>query len=273
MHVVLLGTGYPLPEPHRAGPATLVRAGGMDLLFDAGRAVLMRLRGAGSGPVQVHTVFLTHLHSDHVTDLNDIITMAWAMNLEPRTLPIIGPEGTSSFCEDTIRMLAPDIAWRLAHHADLTWEPQLAVTEVDEGTVFEERGVRVTAARTHHPPVEASLGFRIEHDGRSVVIGGDSLPCEGLDELCDGADVYVQTVLRRPLVEQLGVPRLLDILDYHSSTEDAAQTAARAHAKKLVFTHMMPGPPPGTEQDWINDAKPHFEGDVVVGNDLDVFDV
>jgi ribonuclease Z len=268
MEVVLLGTGFPLPEPDRAGPAILVRAGGMDLLFDAGRGVLMRLRGARSGPVQVSTVFITHLHSDHITDFNDLVTMHWAMSLVPAPLEVIGPPGTQAFCDDTIAMLRPDIEWRLAHHADLTWEPELRVTEVTHGVAFERNGVRVTAAPTKHPPVEHTIGFRIEHGGRSAVIGGDSLPCDGLDELCAGADVYVQTVLRRPLIEAIPAQRLREILNYHSSTEDAARTAARAGVRTLVYTHMMPNPLPGTEQYWINDAKPHFDGEVILGTDL-----
>ena len=35
MKVITLGTGSPLPDPERAGPATLVRAAGLNLLFDA----------------------------------------------------------------------------------------------------------------------------------------------------------------------------------------------------------------------------------------------
>ena len=268
MEVVLLGTGFPLPDPDRAGPATLVRAGGMALVFDAGRGLLMRLRGANVGPAQVHTQFITHLHSDHVTDFNDLVTMHWAMNLEPKTLPVVGPPGTQAFCDNTIEMLRPDIGWRIEHHADLTWEPDLRVTEVTEGVAFEQNGVRVTAAPTDHPPVRPTIGFRVEHEGRSVVIAGDTIPCEGLDRLCAGADVYVQTVLRRPLIEALPAARLKEILNYHSSTEDAARTAARAGVRTLVFTHMMPTPAPGTEQDWINDAKEHFDGDVILGDDL-----
>jgi ribonuclease Z len=268
VEVILLGTGFPLPDPDRAGPATLVRVAGMDLLFDAGRGVLMRLRGAGSGPVQVHTQFITHLHSDHVTDFNDLVTMHWAMNLAPKPLPVVGPPGTQGFCDDTITMLRPDIGWRIEHHADLTWEPDLHVTEVTDGVAFESNGVRVLAAPTDHPPVRPTIGFRIEHEGRSVVIAGDTLPCDGLDELCAGADVYVQTVLRRQIVESLPVERLREILNYHSSTEDAARTAARARVRTLVFTHMMPTPTPGTEQDWINDAKQHFDGEVILGTDL-----
>lgn len=273
MDVITLGTGFPLPDPQRAGPATLVRTGGMHLLFDAGRGLLMRLRGAGSGPVQVHTVFLTHLHSDHVTDLNDLVTMHWAMNLGPAPLRVVGPPGTQAFCDDTLRMLGPDIAWRIAHHADLDWEPDIRVTEVTEGIAFDEGGVRVIAAPTDHPPVRPTIGFRVEDGSRSVVIAGDTLPCEGLDSLCRGADTYVQTVLRRALIEPLPSERLREILTYHSSTEDAARTAARSGVQRLVYTHMMPAPEPGTEQDWIDDAKPYFDGEVVLPEDLDVIEV
>ena len=240
----------------------------MDLLFDCGRAVLMRLRGANSGPVQLHTVFITHLHSDHITDLNDVITMHWAMNLAPKTLPIVGPPGTQAFVDDTLSMLSEDIRWRLEHHEDLTWEPDIAVTEIETGVAFEHSGVRVTCARTKHPPVEQTIGFRVEHEGKSVVIGGDSLPCDGLDELCAGADMYVQTVLRRQIIEQIPAQRLREILNYHSSTEDAARTAARGGVKTLVYTHMMPTPEPGAEHEWIDDAKPFFDGEVVMGTDL-----
>ena len=59
--VVTLGTGCPLPDPNRAGPSTLVRAGGHTLLFDAGRGVLLRTAGAGVfPPAMVTHLFLTH---------------------------------------------------------------------------------------------------------------------------------------------------------------------------------------------------------------------
>ncbi|MBV9665176.1 MAG: MBL fold metallo-hydrolase, partial [Actinobacteria bacterium] len=67
--VTLLGTGSPLPSPDRAGPSTLVRAGAATLLVDCGRGVVMRLAGAGVMPVALSAVLLTHLHSDHISDL------------------------------------------------------------------------------------------------------------------------------------------------------------------------------------------------------------
>ena len=125
-------------------------------------------------------------------------------------------------------MLAPDVGYRRAHHADLNWDPQLEVTEIGPGVVLDEDGLRIIAAATDHRPVEPTLAFRVEHDGKSVVIAGDTVPCAGLDELCAGADIYVQTVLRDDLVSMVPMQRFRDTIDYHSTVEQAAQTAARA---------------------------------------------
>jgi ribonuclease Z len=187
--VVVLGTGNPMPDPARAGAATLVRAGGLDLLFDAGRGVLMRLAAAGVLPPMLRAVLLTHLHSDHITDLNDVITTHWVMRPAPARLDVFGPPRSREVVDAILAMLEPDIGYRLAHHDDLTWRPDVAVTEVREGVVLHEAGVRVIAAPTDHRPVEPTVGYRVEHDGHAVVLAGDTLPCDGLDALCAGADV------------------------------------------------------------------------------------
>ena len=88
IEITLLGTGSPLPNPDRAGPATLVRAGDATLLVDCGRGVVMRLTAAGVLPIGLSAVLLTHLHSDHITDLNDVITTHWVMSPAPTPLRI-----------------------------------------------------------------------------------------------------------------------------------------------------------------------------------------
>jgi ribonuclease Z len=266
--VVLLGTGNPVPDANRAGAATLVRAGGQQLLVDAGRGVCMRLAAAGTLPVLLDAVLLTHLHSDHICDLNDVVTTHWVMSMQPRRLPVVGPVGTADVLEGMRRMLAPDVRYRIAHHADLTWEPQLDVREVRDGVVRDEGGVRVVAAPTDHRPVEPTVGYRVEHDGAAVVIAGDTVPCAGLDALCENADVYVQTVLRDDLVRMVPAPRFLDTIDYHSTVVQAAQTAARAGVRTLVLTHQVPTPAPGSDDEWAAIAREHFAGEVVVGADL-----
>ena len=268
IEITLLGTGSPLPDPHRAGPATLVRVGAKSFLVDAGRGVVMRAAAAGSGANQLTAVLLTHLHSDHITDLGDLVTTRWITTFEPSPLIVVGPPGTREVTSGILQSLSADIAYRTAHHADLDGPPPLHVREVTPGVIWDDGEVIVLAGATDHRPVEPTLAFRIEYDGASVVIAGDTVPCETLDALCAGADALVITALRKDLLEPIPLPRLQDILDYHSSVEDAARTAARAGVSTLVLTHYVPAPAPGTEDEWRAVAAQHFTGRVELGDDL-----
>ena len=268
MQTIVLGSGSPLPDAARAGPSTLVRTEVGDLLFDCGRGVLMRAAAAGSSAGAIRGLFLTHLHSDHTTDLNDVITSRWVTSFQPNPLALFGPPGDTRLLHATEAMLELDIGYRLAHHADLQWRPSADVTECERGLVLGAGPVRVTAAPTDHAPVRPTVGYRVDEGGASVVIAGDTVPCPGLDELCAGADLLVHTVVRRDLIEPLGLARLTDVLDYHSSVEDAARTAARNDVGTLLLTHLVPAPPPGAEGEWVALAQEHFGGRVVVAQDL-----
>ena len=273
MRITLLGTGSPLPDPRRAGPSTLVRTDGATLLVDCGRGVLMRLTAAGVLPPMLHGVLLTHLHSDHITDLGDVITTHWIMPPAPMPLHVWGPVGTSEVVAGVLASLAPDVRYRLAHHDDLTTPPDVRVTEVSPGDTFTVGTATVRVGATDHRPVEPTVAFRVDDSGRSAVMGGDGVPCEGLDLLCAGADAYVQTVVRPELVSMVPNRRLHDILDYHSSVEDAARTAARAGVATLVLTHYVPSMQPGQEDEWRTIAASHFSGDIVLGDDLTTVDL
>jgi len=268
MDVTLLGTGTPMPNPNRAGPATLVKAGGCNILIDCGRAVVMRLAAAGVGPQALSAVLITHMHSDHISDLNDVITTHWIMNPAPAALHVFGPSGIRSVVDATLAMLALDIGYRIAHHADLNAPPNVVVTELSPGQSFEVGNCKITAHTTDHAPAGPSLGYRIAHDGAVAAIAGDTIPCPGLDQLCLGADIYVQAVLRDDLVKRVPSQRLQDILDYHSTVEQAAQTAQRAGVKTLMLTHFVPPLMPGQEEEWRALIRPHFGGEIVLGNDL-----
>lgn len=268
LRITLLGTGSPIPDPNRAGPSTLVQGTGTTVLVDAGRGVLMRLAASGVMPPMLDAVLLTHLHSDHVTDLNDVITTRWVLSMAPAPLRIVGPPGTREVVDGIMASLRLDIGYRLAHHDDLTWEPELDVVEVSPGDSFGVGAASVRVGATDHRPVEPSVAYRFDQDGASAVLAGDTVPCESLDELCRSAGVYVQTVIRDDQVAAIPLRRIQDILDYHSSVAQAAQTAERAGVDTLVLTHYVPAPPPGDTDEWVAMAAEHFGGRIVAGDDL-----
>lgn len=266
--ITLLGTGSPMVDSNRAGPSTLVTAGDQSFLVDCGRGALMRAAAAGVGAANLTALLLTHLHSDHITDLSDVITTRWVTTFVRTPLPIIGPPGTRAVVDATLAALAPDISYRIAHHADITEPPTVEVHEFTEGPVWDSDGVRITVAPTDHRPVEPTIAFRVEYQGNSVVLAGDTVPCATLDELARGADALVHTVIRKDLVALVPQQRLKDILDYHSSVEQAGATAARAGVGTLVLTHYVPPLAPGQEDQWRALAATEFTGAIELGNDL-----
>ena len=136
IEITLLGTGSPIPDPNRAGPSTLVRAGGQVFLVDCGRGVLQRAAAIGVGPNALSALLLTHLHSDHIAELGDVLITRWVTTFvpDPAPLPIIGPPGTAEVVAATLKAFGHDICYRIAHHADLTAPPSVEVREYTEGS-------------------------------------------------------------------------------------------------------------------------------------------
>ncbi|WP_326546105.1 ribonuclease Z [Mycolicibacterium sp. ND9-15] len=270
IEVTLLGTGSPIPDARRAGPSTLVRAGGQTFLVDCGRGVQQRLTAAGAAANGLSALLLTHLHSDHIADLGDLLITRWISTFspDPAPLPIIGPPGTAEVVDATLEAFGHDIRYRIAHHHDLTSPPAVQIEEVTAGVVWGSNGVAISVAPTDHRPVAPTIGFRIEHADASVVLAGDTVPCESLDELASGAGALVHTAIRKDLVELLPQQRIRDICDYHSSVEQAAATAARAGVGILVLTHYVPAIAPGQEDNWRALAAKHFDRQIELGDDL-----
>jgi ribonuclease Z len=270
IEITLLGTGSPIPDPNRAGPSTLVRAGGQAFLVDCGRGVLQRAAAIGVGANSLSALLLTHLHSDHIADLGDVLITRWVTTFapDPAPLPIVGPPGTAEVVEATLKAFGPDIGYRIAHHDDLVAPPPVEVHEYSEGPVWDRDGVSIRVAPTDHRPVAPTIGFRIETGGSSVVLAGDTVPCDSLDELARKADALVHTVIRKDLVSMLAQQRIKDICDYHSSVQQAAATAKRAGVGILVLTHYVPGIAPGQEEQWRALAAAEFDGRIELGDDL-----
>jgi ribonuclease Z len=239
-------------------------------LVDCGRGVLQRAAAVGVGAAGLSALLLTHLHSDHIGDLGDVLITRWISTFapDPEPLPIIGPPGTAETVAATLKAFHHDIGYRIAHHADLSAPPAVEVHEYTEGPVWDRDGVSIRVAPTDHRPVAPTIGFRIECGTASVVLAGDTVPCAGLDRLAAGAGALVHTVIRKDIVANIPQQRLKDICDYHSSVEEAAATAARAGVDTLVMTHYVPALVPGQEEQWRALAAGAFGGRIELGDDL-----
>ena len=270
IEITLLGTGSPIPDPNRAGPSTLVRAGGQLFLVDCGRGVLQRAAAVGVGAAGLSALLLTHLHSDHIAELGDLLITRWVTTFapDPAPLPVIGPPGTAEVVEATLKAFGHDISYRIAHHADLNAPPPIEVHEHTDGPVWDRDGVSIRVAPTDHRPVAPTIGFRIEEGASSVVLAGDTVPCASLDQLAAGADALVHTVIRKDILSQVPQQRVKDVCDYHSSVQEAAATAARAGVGTLVLTHYVPAIAPGQEEQWRTLAATEFSGTIELGDDL-----
>ena len=233
MEIILTGTGTPIPDPNRAGPSTLIKAGDSHILVDAGRGVVMRLAGAESGPPFLAAVLITHLHSDHVCALNDIITTHWVMSQESATLKIFGPVGTEEFVQRQMHALEPDISYRVEHHDFLTNGPQYEVTDLEPGDSFTVNDVQITTAATEHSPVKPTIGFRLEHEDRwprssatrCRVMASMSSPATPTRTSKPSCGVTSSSRSRSKAVQ--------DILDYHSGVARGCRRRPRGSAPSV----------------------------------------
>jgi len=271
LEVVLLGTGFPRPDPDRAGPSTAVVVGDRVFVVDAGRGVVLRLAAADLPLNRLTAVFLTHLHSDHTAGLPDLYNTSWQFGrVEPFAL--YGPEGTGGLSDAMLQFFAADIHIR----RDLVEKHPGAGATIDthivqEGVVYRDAEVTVTAFAVDHKPVEPAFGYRFDSDGRSVVVSGDTRPNDNLVRYAKDADVLVHEALLPEYLDTVDDPEVAERLkSYHTTPEEAGAIARRANVRLLVLTHLVPG---RDEREFRRRAAGEFDGRVVVGRDLMRFGV
>jgi ribonuclease Z len=206
LHILFCGTGSPLPGGDRGEACTAVIADGKLFIFDAGEGAgrtLMRMQapiGAASG------VFLTHLHSDHINGLGNLALQRWVGSTATAPLPLAGPPGTAQVGAAFNAAYALDAGYRTAHHGERV-APSTGAgfvpRDVAPGIVYDAGGVRITAFAVRHDPVSPAYGYRLDWDGRSVTISGDTAATPALAKAAVGTDVLVAELLNPMLVKRM----------------------------------------------------------------------
>ena len=272
IRVTLLGTASgPRAFVDKAGISTLVEAGNERLLFDAGRGFMQRLVQAGLPMNAVTKLFLTHLHSDHVIGVPDLMLTPWSAAPERKVpLEVWGPDGTRDMMRHLNDAFEFDIHMR--RDVDESFSPEgirMVAHDIQPGKVYEKNGVTVTAFLVSHGLVKPSYGYRVDYAGRSVALSGDTSPNDNLVAVCKGVDVLVHEAIDVDVLRSL-VPdklRIDAIVARHTTPEQASGIFSKVSPRLAVFSHS-----PGTAA-ILEQTRQSYSGRVEMGEDLMVIDI
>lgn len=290
LHVGLCGSGSPFPDEQRGGPCTLVLAGKRLFVFDAGNAATRNIGRMGFAHGRIEAVFLTHFHSDHIDGLGELMLQRWVAGGNRAPLAVHGPAGVEQVVQGLMQAYRQDQGYRVAHHGEATVSQSgfgaqaLAFTPGADGRaiLLQDADLEISAFVVDHAPVQPSVGYRIRYKDRTLVLSGDTKKSAAVQREAAGVDLLVHEALSEPLLGALrqvaasqGRTRLekilLDIVDYHSTPEQAAQTARDAKVRYLLLNHIVPPLPlPGMEKAFLGDAPNIYSGPLRVGRDGDL---
>ena len=274
--LILLGTGGgPRPRKASSASAQVIIANESAYVIDCGNGVARQLAFAGIPLPTLRHIFLTHHHSDHNADYGTLIWLAWCAGLRTR-VDGWGPPPLEKMTRLFFEMNAADIDVRIIDEERVPLVPLVHVHEFsDGGRLLQDDNLAVTATLVDHPPVVPAFAYRFDASDRSIVVSGDTLPSDNLIRLAEGADVLVHEALYVPALDRLmarvpNAPALKrSILSHHTPAEEAGRVARAAGVKKLVLSHLVPADDPAiTDQMWLDAARVHFRGEVIVGKDL-----
>jgi ribonuclease BN (tRNA processing enzyme) len=293
--VVLLGTGTPVPDPDRSGPATAIVVGDSAYLVDFGPGVVRRAEAAvldrgitALEPRNLKVAFVTHLHSDHTAGYSDLIFTGWTSG-RSTPLEVYGPAGLQSMTEHILQAYRIDIETRTNPEGNQravadAWK--VNAHEIKPGVIYKDANVTVTAFPTKH--AMESYGYRFDTPDRRIVISGDTSPTEETIKACNGCDVLLHEAQTLDLYTKMPERLHSFVTKYHTTTAQLAALAAEAKPKLLVIYHTIAhrpgidppkylssfaaaGPPRSTEEILEEEISSRYSGQFVVGRDLDVY--
>jgi len=268
--VTLLGTSAPALSTVRFGPSTLVQAGGLNLLFDAGRGSATRLMQLGVSLGTIEGVFITHFHSDHLNGFSDVWMTGYLGPHGGRSAPlnVYGPAGISNIMDGLLSAFQADRDIRGSGGLVVNEGTLIETHEYSaNGVVLDQGGVRVTAFEVNHGElIKPSYGYRVDYSGRSVVISGDTKYNQNVIDYGRGADLIIHEV------DVTNDPSHQAIMNNHTSPEDAGRIFTAAAPKMAVYSHILrlggeDYPPPSLEE-LAARTRETYDGPLTIGEDL-----
>lgn len=270
MEIVFLGTGCPVVSTERYGPAQVILGADAKVLVDCGSGVTQRLVAAGVPGRDLDALLLTHLHSDHLVDLYQLVVSSWHQGRE-RPLPVYGPPGTKRYVEGLMALWEPELSQRIAHEKRPSTEAlKVPVTEIAAGERLDIGGLAIEVVPVDHQPVRHAFGFVFEEGGRKLVLSGDTRRCPALIDAARGADLLVHEVfIHREMPVVPGVrsaETVANVASYHTLSEEVGKIATEAGVGTLALTHFVP--PACDRAALLAEVAADFAGPLILAEDL-----
>lgn len=253
--LVVLGTGMPLPNPYRSGPAYAVVANNQPYLVDAGEGIWRSLAKAALihgdeinnalAPVKLNYLFVTHLHEDHTVGIPSLILNPFKLNI-PAPKAIYGPEGIDEMVEHILAAWKIDIAAELSDGYDPIGAQATGHNiDVDQqGLIYQDDNVKVEAFRTIHGPLKDTFAYRFTTPDRIITFTGDGGPYhENIVKAAMNADLLVaeavteKNIGHAPWGGDTVAEKKKEIFRYHFSPAVLARIANEAKVKTIVLSH------------------------------------
>ncbi len=236
MELTILGSGCPSVDIDRYGPSALIDCGeGSRILIDCGSGVTQRLLEHGVKGSEIDALLLTHLHSDHIVDLFQLIISSWHQG-RSKPQKIFGPIGSKKYLEQLMNLWRPELEQRIAHEKrPSTKALNIDVTEIDNGTLMKFKGLSVKTVEVLHQPVKKAFGFIFENSQGKIVISGDTKFCPALIEAAKGADLLLHEVFihnEMPVIDGIRTPQTVkNVASYHTLDSEVGQIAYLANVE------------------------------------------
>lgn len=281
MDIHILGSGTPAASASRHGSSYVVDLGDERIMFDCGPSTTSKLAKMGLLPTSIEHLLFTHHHFDHNVDYPCFLLTRWDQSIGAETeLKVFGPTHTEELTHRLIDRdegaFAPDWIARINHPLSLNAHtrrggtlprqpPLVHANNIGPGSVVEGGNWEITAApAVHVQPWLDSLAYRLDTEEGSVVVTGDTGPCDSVVDLAEGADVLISicTFVQEDID---GTPEA----EFQCGSRDVALVAQEAGAKKLVLVHQIHHmDEPGEMERALRDVTHHYDGEVVWGREL-----
>ena len=255
---LVCGSRSPLYDPNRAEACILVKAGDDIYIFDTGNGSLKNLTDWNIPWSKIKGIFYTHLHSDHISELNEFHLNTWIQGRRNEKLKIYGPEGVQMLTDGIELAYTKDFIFRNEHHGDFIAPLDIAgfntqTIDLNNPVLIDDGSLKITAYSVTHDPIDPALGFRIDYKGRSISISGDTTYDENLIKNSNNVDVLFHESMSIELLNILnkvsketgnivGEIVTIDVQDYHTPIIEVVKAANKANVGHLIFYHHAPAP-------------------------------